>query len=216
MDKIVIIGGGGHAKVIISILKKLRSFDIVGYTDIENNGPILGIQFLGGDDILKDLLNKKVKNAVIGIGQIKRSQIRERAANYAISAGFKFPAIIAPTAMINEEVIINSGAVIMDGVVLNSGTNIGQFSIVNTKASIDHDCKIGNFVHVAPGVTLSGGVKVGNYTLIGAGSSVIQNVIIESNCIIGAGSAVMKNCVENSMYVGVPAKRFSRLKHSKE
>ena len=71
-NKIVVIGGGGHAKVVISILKKLGNYKVVGYTDIDNKGEILGVDYLGNDEILEKLfLNKNIKNAAIGIGQIK-------------------------------------------------------------------------------------------------------------------------------------------------
>lgn len=210
MDKIIIIGGGGHAKVIISILKRLNDFEITGYTDIQDNGSILGVAYLGADSILEDYVKKGVRNAVMGIGQLKDYKLRMNVARYAESLGFTFPVITAPTAVVNEDVEIGAGVVIMDGVVINPGTKIGQFSIVNTKASIDHDCKIGQFVHIAPGVTLSGSVRIKNFSLIGTGASVIQNVTIEENCIIGAGSTVMRNCSAGRTYIGTPAGRFKR------
>ncbi len=76
--------------------------------------------------------------------------------------------------------IIGKGTVIMDGVVINSGAKIGNFGIINTNCSIDHDCIIGNFVHIAPAVTLSGEVKDWDNVLIGTGSSVIQGIEIRT------------------------------------
>jgi len=210
MSKIVIIGGGGHSKVIISILKRINNYEPIGYTDRVDNGNILGIPYLGKDDRLKSLIKEGIQHAVLGIGQLRNYSMRFEISQYSQSLGFKFPPIIAPTAIINEDVYLDTGVVIMDGVIINPGTKIGTFSIINTKSSIDHDCHIGKFVHIAPGVTLSGSVVVKDFTLIGTGSSVIQNIIIEEKCIIGSGSAVVRNCTTGRTYIGVPAGRYTK------
>lgn len=212
MDKIVVIGGGGHAKVLISIVKRLENFEIIGYTDMQDNGRILGIPYLGNDDELTKLVEKGIKKAVFGIGQIKNYEIRRKIVLKVKSLGFNFPPICAPSAIINEGVLLGEGVVVMDGAVINSGTKIGDFSIVNTNASVDHDCEIEEFVHIAPGVTLSGDVHVHRFTLVGTGAAVIQGITIGEGCVIGAGSAVMRNCASNGLYIGSPAKRFSKVR----
>jgi len=80
-----------------------------------------------------------------------------------------------------------------------------NFSILNTRSSIDHDCNIGNFVHIAPGVTLSGGVRVGHRSLIGVGATLIQSTTVGSDCIIAAGAVVVTDCIKAGIYVGCPA-----------
>ncbi len=205
MDKIVIIGGGGHAKVVISILKKLNTFEIIGFTELEKKNSILGIEYLGQDEVLKELFNKGITNAAVGLGQIKSAEIRKKIFNFASNIGFKFPLIISPNSIVNEEVKIGDGTIVMDGVVINSGSEIGKFSIINTNSSIDHDCKIGSFTHIAPGVTLSGEVNIGDNVLIGTGANVIQQISITDFSIISAGSSVQKNINEKGIYRGVPA-----------
>jgi len=205
-EKIVIVGGGGHAKVIISIMKKLNNYDIVGYTDPLNNGEILGVPYLGNDDRLNSIFRDSVNNAVIGLGQIKSAEHRRKLVDISKSIGFNFPAIVSSDSKINEDVIFADGIVIMDGVVINSGTSIGEFSIINTNSSIDHDCKIGSFTHIAPGVTLSGEVTIGDNVLIGTGASVIHQIKIPDNTIISSGSSVQKNITKAGIYRGVPAK----------
>ena len=204
-EKIVIIGGGGHAKVIISIIKKLNDFDIVGYTELTNKNEILSIPYLGNDNILTDFYKKGISNAVLGLGQIKPSSHRRRLIASICKIGYSFPPVISPNSVINEEVNIGRGTVIMDGVIVNSGVNIGEFSIINTKASIDHDCNIGSFTHIAPGVTLSGEVKIGNDVLIGTGANIIQGISIIENSLISAGSSVQKDINKPGIYRGVPA-----------
>jgi len=210
-EKIAIVGGGGHAKVIISILKKLKKYEIVGYTDISNNGLILGIQFLGNDEKLQTLFDSGVQNAAIGLGQIKTAVHRRKIAALLKNIGFKIPAIISSNSIINEDVNFGNGTVVMDGVVINSGTSIGEFSIINTNSSIDHDCKIGSFTHIAPGVTLSGEVTIGDNVLIGTGASVIHQIKIPDNTIVSSGTSVQKNITKAGIYRGVPAKSLKEI-----
>ncbi len=210
MDKIIVLGGGGHAKVLISIIKRLNTFKILGYTDTRDNGLILEVPYLGTDYELEKLAKQGIKKAVIGIGQIKTYQLRQRVARNAQSLGFGFPPIISPSAIINEEVLLAEGVVVMDGVVINSGTKIGAFSIVNTNASVDHDCTVDEFVHIAPGVTLSGSVHVQRFTLIGTGAVVIQGISIGEGCVIGAGASIMRNCEPNGLYTVPPVRRISK------
>ena len=212
IEKIIVIGGGGHAKVIISILKKLGHFEVIGFTDKEKKKEILNIPYLGTDDILLDYFSSGIKNAVVGLGQIKSSSIRRKIVGLAKNIGYKFPSVVSPDSIVNENVVIGEGTVVMDGVVINSESIIGDFSIINTNSSIDHDCKIGSFVHIAPGVTLSGEVEIGDNVLIGTGANVIQGISICSDSLISAGSSVQNSITVPGIYRGLPAKLVKRLK----
>jgi len=205
MDRIIVLGGGGHGKVIISVLKKAALFDIHGYVDRENKGEVLGVSYLGDDSALPGLIDSGVGNAVIGVGQVKTSDVRRRIQAELSELGFAFPTVISPDAIINEGVIIGEGSVVMDGVVINVDTTIGRFCIVNTRASVDHDCKIGDFVHVAPGVVLNGGVEVGDGTLLGAGCCVMHYKRVGSDCLIGLGASVVADCPDRSVYRAAPS-----------
>jgi sugar O-acyltransferase (sialic acid O-acetyltransferase NeuD family) len=201
MNDIVVIGGGGHSKVVISILKKTGKYNIIGYTDIKNRGYILGVSFLGNDDecIMKN--NSEIKLCAIGIGQIKNVEFRKLIIQKYIKAGFKFPPIVSPQAIINENVAIDDGTVIMDGAVIQTGSIIEKYSIINTKASVDHDCKIGSYVHIAPGATISGNVRIGHDVFIGAGSTIIQDIQIGNNCIVAAAALVRKDIKDDYTFV---------------
>jgi len=213
MDKIIVIGGGGHAKVIISILKKLRAYEILGYVEKDNKGAILGVPYIGDDQELKKIIEtKKATLAVLGVGHITDYTRRVELYQQMTALGYTFPKIVSPHAIINDEVEIGDGTVVMDGVVVNSGARIGKGCIVNTRSSVDHDCEIGDFVHLAPGAILSGGVHVGSYTFIGAHATVINYKKIAEKCIIGAGAVVVRDCLESGTYVGVPARRV-KVKH---
>jgi len=208
MDKIVVIGGGGHAKVVISLLKKKLDYKICGYTDVVDKGSILDVPCLGDDSVLGDLLeHDEVSNVVIGIGDTGNASLRMSLIEKALRTGFSFPAIISPQAVVNEDVTFGEGTVVMDGVVVNSGTKIGRFAIINTHSSIDHDCVICDFVHIGPGATLCGGVTVGYNSLIGAGAVITQYRNISECCTIGAGAVVTSDCLQDGVYVGMKAQR---------
>ncbi len=206
--KIVVIGGGGHAKVVISILKKLDEYSIIGYTDPSDYGAVLSVPYLGSDAVLPGLLKENISLAALGIGQLTDATLRLKKSRELRLLGYEFPAIISPNSIVNEDVTIGRGTVVMDGVVINTGSRIGEFGIINTRCSIDHDCIIGNYVHVAPGVTLSGAVRVGNFTLLGTGASVIHSIKITNHCSIGAGAVVVRNCAESGTYLGLPAQKI--------
>ncbi len=211
MVDIVVIGGGGHAKVIVSILKKLKSYRILGYTDLENRGALLSVPFIGCDDKLTQLRCEYSRcTAVIGIGMLNDSGKLKRAEVFQLlkSLGFEMPPIVSPDALVNEEVKIGIGTVVMDGVVVNSGTSVGNGVILNTHCSVEHDCEIGSFTHIAPGAILSGGVVVGREVLVGANAVVCQNKLIGDGCVIGAGAVVTTDCTDSGTYVGVPARRI--------
>jgi sugar O-acyltransferase (sialic acid O-acetyltransferase NeuD family) len=208
MARIVVIGGGGHAKVVISVLKK-SGYDIFGYTDPEDKGDILGIQYLGNDDILSGLRGSHPECvAAIGLGKIDASGLRLTLLDKIASLGFEFPVMVSPCAVVNEEVLIGEGTVVFDGVVVNSGSEIGRACILNTNSTVEHDCRLGDNVHIAPGVTLSGGVTIGHNTMIGTGATIIHSVSICEGCLVGAGSTVVKDISVPGTYVGSPAKRI--------
>jgi len=210
MDEIVVVGGGGHVKVVISILRKLKGLRILGYTDLEDNGALLGISYLGTDRELSELARQpRALNAVLALGQIglgnPRHQLWERLQSSALS----FPLIVSPDAIVNEEVTGGEGAVVMDGAVINSGAAIGRGAIVNTNSTIEHDVTLADWVHVAPGATICGGVSIGRFSLVGAGATVTQGIQIAEGCIVGAGATVVQDLTDAGVYIGCPAHRIS-------
>ena len=208
MPEIVVVGGGGHAKGIISLLKRFPSYRLLGYTDLRDQGDILGIHYLGNDSQLA-VIQKKYRGclAVIGVGGVTISKVRNGIKQKLELLGYKLPAIISPTAVIGEEVLIGNGTVVFDGVVVNTGTRIGECVILNTHCTIDHDCVIGDFSHIAPGATLCGGVRVGQNSILSSGSIVIQYKTIGESCLVGAGATVVDDCCEPGLYLGTPARR---------
>jgi sugar O-acyltransferase (sialic acid O-acetyltransferase NeuD family) len=187
MKDIVMIGGGGHAKVVLTILKKLK-YNIIGYTDLVNCGTVLNTPYIGKDEELFNL-DRKPKLA-LGIGQLYKGKSRELLINKFLENDFIFETIISPDSTINIAVTIGQGTVVMDGAIIQTGTRIGDYSIINTNSSIDHDCKIGSYVHIAPGVTLCGEVSISDNCMVGTGSTIINNITISKEKFIKAGSLI--------------------------
>lgn len=207
IEKIVLIGGGGHCKVIISILKEIGKFEIIGISDSFKIGSsVLGIPVKFTDEDLPQLFKSGIKNAVIAIGSTGNPSKRIEIFKSITQIGFNLPVIISPHALISEEVEVGCGTVVMSGVIINSGTKIGRNCIINTGAIIDHDCSIGDYVHIAPGVSISGYVFIDSGSHIGTGASVIDNISIGNNSIIGAGAVVIGDIPSFCTAVGVPAK----------
>ncbi len=211
--KIVLIGGGGHCKVVISILKKLDNFKIAGIVDnYKAKSLISEIKIIGTDDDLRDIYKSDIQYALITVGSTKDNTKRYRLFNMAKEIGYKFPVIISPEAIVDEIVKIDEGTVIMPGSIINIDSSIGKNCIINTGSIIEHDCKIGNHCHIAPGVHISGEANIGGLTFIGIGATIIQEITIGKNVTIGAGSVVIKDIPDNIIAVGNPAKIVSNKK----
>ena len=198
---VIIIGKGGHAKVLTDLLQLLTR-QIIGYTATKysKEEEFCGIKCLGNDSVIEDYAPENIQlvNAVAAMPETKtRREIGERMRN----KGYQFATLIHPSAVVAKSVIIEEGAQIMAGSVIQSGTTIGIDSIINTNASIDHDCSIGRCVHIAPGVTMSGNVVVDDYAHIGTGTSIIQGIKIGKTSIIAAGSVVYTDIVENQKFI---------------
>jgi UDP-perosamine 4-acetyltransferase len=205
--KLILIGGGGHCKVVISILKKLKIFEIVGIVDnYKVESSIEGIKIIGIDNDLEDFFKRGIKNALITVGSIKNNSKRYKLFTLAKKIGYKFPIIVSPDAIVDSSVSIGEGTVIMPGSIINIDSSIGENCIINTGAIIEHDCKIGDHCHIAPGVHISGAVNIGELSFMGIGATIIQGITIGKNVTIGAGSVVINDIPDNVIAVGNPAK----------
>ena len=195
---IVIIGFGGHAKVVADSIEQTGEYRIVGYTDVEKRNS--NYHYIGSDDELIKLFQKGVKKAVIGLGYLGSSNMRDEIISFASNIGYEFPVICDPTAIIAKDVVVDEGTYIGKNVVINADSRVGKFCIINTGSIIEHENSIGDCSHISVGTILCGKVSVGHHAMIGAGATVIQCKIIGNNCIVGANSTVLSD-VENNMRV---------------
>ncbi|SFJ09501.1 acetyltransferase EpsM [Kaistella treverensis] len=197
MEKVIIIGGGGHAKVLIDCIESENKFEIISVLDDNPDlHEILNYKVLRRTE-LKSQNNVKI---ILGIGNnTTRKRIAEELSAEYITA-------VHPSAIISKYAKIGKGTVIFAGAVVNAGAVVGDHCIINTGAIIEHDCIIEDFVHISPNVALSGGVRICSGTHVGIGANVIQNISIGSNVTIGSGAVVIADIPDNCTAVGIPAK----------
>lgn len=210
-EKYVVLGAGGHAKIVLDILK-LNHREICGLTDagFQEGFTCMGYPVLGTDKVLSDLYQKGIKNAVMGIGHVGNPKIRNQLYEEVKQIGYVFPNVIHPKTVLAETVQVGEGNLFAAQCVLNSEVVIGNLCIINTASVVEHEVIIGNGVHVAPHATILGGAQIGDNTFVGAGSVIFQGVHIGSNCVIGAGSIVRKNVENNCVIVGNPGRLLKR------
>ena len=191
MNKIILIGGGGHCKSVIDVIEQEARFEISGIVDKPEllGSKILGYPVIGTDNDLENLA-KKYKNALITVGQIKSPLTRIKLYDLAVKVGFVLPQIISPNAYISKHSKIGKGTVIMHDVIINSSVSIGNNCIINTKALIEHDCSIDDHCHISTNVIINGGVRIGSKCFVGSNVTTNNNSIIKDNTFIKAGSLV--------------------------
>jgi len=209
MIRVVGLGAGGHAKVVLEILQLMGVYELVGLMDPRQemwNTEVLGTSVLGDDDLLPKLYKDGVRYAFIGLGTVGDTRPRRQLYERARAQGFEIIQAIHPQAILSPTAEIGHGSTIMAGVVINANTRLGDNVIVNTGAIIEHDCTIGNHVHIATGARLASTVHVGEGSHIGLGASVRQCIRIGRNAIVGAGAVVVDDVPDDVVVVGVPAR----------
>ena len=200
MQKVIIVGAGGHGKVIADIVMKCGA-EPVGFLDdgLKSGTKILGLPILGKTANIPGWAAQGCQFLLaIGSNQVRR----ELANRYRV----EYFTAIHPGAVIGAEVEIGAGTVIMAGAVVNPGARVGQHCILNTGCVVEHDNILEDFVHICPRAALAGTVKVGALTQIGVGACVRNNVSIACGCLIGAGAAVVSDITTPGTYAGVPAR----------
>lgn len=202
--RLLIIGAGGHGKVVADIANRLGNYVDIAFLDDDESITKVGNYLCEGTT---ERLKAESKQTEVFVA-IGNNVTRRRVLNMVEAEGFCVPTLIHPSAVIGEDVRIAIGTVIMAGTVINSGAEIGKGVIVNTSSSIDHDCVIEDYVHIAIGAHVAGTVHIGETTWIGAGAIVSNNISVTSGSVIGAGAVVIKDIIDSGTYVGIPAKRI--------
>lgn len=212
-ERIFVFGSSGHAKVVIDIIEKIGLFEIAFLVDddLSRKGEELsGYRVIGGKTEALDAARlSSIRYGIVAVGS---NSARARIADWLVSNGFHLATVIHPSAQIARGVDVLPGSALMAGVVVNSDTLIGENVIVNTGASVDHDCVVAKDVHIAPGATLCGGVTIGSGTLVGAGATIAPNLTIGNDVVIGAGATVVSDIPDFVTVVGTPARPLSQRK----
>jgi len=195
MNKVSIIGGSGHAKVIIDLAEVL-GYEIEKVYDLDlQKKTLLSYK-------IEHSFNDVKENTIVAIGNnsIRTKIIQEFQLN--------MHSMVHPKSTISKFAEIGYGTVVMAGVTVNAEARIGKHCILNTNCSVDHDCVIRDYVHISPNVGIAGNVEIGECTHIGIGSNIIQGIKIGNNCVIGAGSVIIRDVEDGAVIVGNPGRRI--------
>lgn len=197
-DALLVLGAGGHAKVVIDAARA-QGWSVYAAVDDNPNlwgHPIEGVPVLGSLETAAGWQGW----AIIGIG--------DNRARYAVSQRYalRWATLIHPTAWLSPSAKIGEGTLVAAGVVVQPAAQIGRHAILNTACSIDHDCVVGDWVHIAPGARLAGGVQVDEGALVGIGAAVLPNIRIGAWSVVGAGAVVTCEVPPHTVVVGVPAR----------
>ncbi len=199
--RLVIIGAGGHGKVVADIALK-NGYENVVFVDSSISGSSMGIPIIGDLSEIEKLVDDNTR-FIVAIGD---NSVRKRITN---DYNLPWETLIHPSAQIGGSVSVGAGSVIAAGAVINSSATVGAHCIVNTAAVVEHDDTICDFVHISPGAVLGGNVKIGECSHIGIGAVLRNNISICENCTVGAGAVVVKDIFREGVYIGVPARLLS-------
>lgn len=220
MERMIILGRGGHAASLVDALERQNLYEIAGYvvndageadtrdTDVRDaecrhTSNLPGkYPVLGGDDSLAQMFQSGIRHAAVGIGFLGESDLRERLWRTLKGIGFSLPVICDPSAVLAGNVSIGEGAFIGKGAIINVNAQVGRMCIINTGAIVEHDCQVGDFSHVSVGSVLCGGVQIGRSTFVGANATVIQGRRVGDGCIVAAGTTVRKDVEEHHVVFG--------------
>ena len=206
-QEVVIIGAGGHSKVVADIVLKNNDC-LIGFLD---DNIQIGTEIVEGYIVLDKIsgclhMQEEKKELLFNIA-IGDNYTREKIAN---TYRLKYYTAIHPTANIAIGTKVGEGTSVMANACINTNATVGKHCIINTGAIIEHDNFIGDYVHISPNAALGGSVKVGKCSHIGIGATVKNNINIAPDIIVGAGAAAVKNIRDKGNYIGVPAKKQNK------
>ncbi len=206
---IVGVGAGGHAKVLLEIVRARGELNPVALVD---SNPALagrmlfGVPVIGGDEELVRMRDQGVEHAFVGVGSTGDSRVRERIFEHLLALGFSIPRLVHPSAVVSPSAHLGRGVMIMAGAIVNAEAHLGDNVIVNSGAIVEHDCRVGDHAHLGPRASLAGGVTVGACAHVGIGAVVLQGLTVGARAIVGAGSVVLHDVPDGVTVFGVPAR----------
>lgn len=209
MIPVVGIGAGGHARVLIEILRLTGEFEPVFLLDNDpglEGKEVMGIRVMGDDSRLSQLRGEGIRHFFVGVGTVRDGSPRQRLYELAHSCGLQGIRIQHPSAIVSTSAVIGDGCCLMPGCVIGTGVMLGNNVIVNSGAVIDHDCIVEDHAHIATGACLASTVRVGMCAHVGVGASIRQCVNIGEFAVVGAGAAVIRDVAAHDVVTGVPAK----------
>ncbi len=200
--KIIIMGCGGHSKVLMEIIRMTDEYEIAGILDpvIEAGTVINGVTVIGDDSMLSELKARGIMNACIAVGSVKDNSRRKIVYESVRSSGLDLPCLVHPRAIVSAaDTELSEGVQVMAGAIIQTGSRINENTIINTGAVIEHDCVIGKNVHICPGAVVCGGSVIKDNAFVGAGAIIIQGLIIGEGAVVGAGAVVKRDLSDGEL-----------------
>lgn len=196
MKKLVLVGGGGHARACLDVIRAGGRFDVAGILDRPElvGADVLGVPVIGTDEDMPALVAKGMC-FLIAVGQIKSPEPRIRLYERLRELGAHLPVVVAPTAHVSPHAAIGEGSIVMHMVMVGPGVRIGANCIVNTRALVEHDAEVGDHCHLATGALVNGECRIGSGVFIGSGAVLRQGVRIGDRSIVGMGTVVRRDVV---------------------
>jgi len=201
-DSILILGAGGHAKVVLDALLR-QGLRRAGVEVADDGVALQGREFLGAP--VRALADCQARRFHVAIGA---AAARERAFGRLRGQGRVALSVLHTAASISPLAVLGEGVFVAAQAVVGPAAQLGEGVIVNHGAVVDHDCVVGAFSHIAPNATLGGGVTIGRRVLVGAGATLLPGVRVGDDTIIGAGALVARSIDAGGTWVGVPAVRM--------
>ena len=212
MKRLLLIGGGGHCASVADTVLVTGAYEAVSIVDNKPEPALFGcIPFIGTDDDLPRLYAEGYQYAFITLGSIGDTSKRERLYQMALDIGFTVPNIIDPTAIISDHSTLGSGVFIGKNAMVNARVTVQNCTIINTAATIEHDCQIGSFANISPSATLCGNVTIGFGSHIGAGAIIKQGITVGERAIVGMGGVVIEDIPAEVVAFGNPCREVRKV-----
>lgn len=207
LNKIVLIGGGGHCCSVIDVIEEENKFIIAGIVDKPEllGNKINDYKFIATDSDLPRLI-QEFEYFFITIGHIESNKIRVKMFDKIVSAGGKIPTIISPYSYVSKRAKLQDGTIVMHHAFVNANAFVGKNSIINTGSIIEHDANVGDNCHISTGALVNGNCSIKNDCFIGSGSVLMQGIVVGQGSLVGAGSIVLKDVTALSKVAGNPSR----------
>lgn len=209
LQGVVLIGGGGHCRSVIDVIEAQGTLPIAGIVEQPGFGEeaILGHPVLGTDDDLPRLA-REFSHALITVGQIRTSTVRQSLYRRCLELGFTMHTAISPLAHVSRHAAVGAGSVVMHFALVNAGAEVGANCILNTRALVEHDAVVGGHCHISTDAVLNGGARMGTGAFLGSGAHTREGVSIGSGCVVAMGESVLADVPDNTLLRGGKALRL--------
>lgn len=203
--RVVILGAGGHGKVVLEVLRRQNTADVVGFLDDDpriHGAQVSGAPIIGPIALLSDLADQGIEFFVPAIGD---NRVRAEKFRLGQELGLRPWDAIHPHTIVACDAAAGTGLQMLPGAIINPAARIGQNVVLNTGCIVEHDCRVEDHCFLGPGVALGGNVEIGEGCLLGVGAVVLPRCAVGPWCVVGAGAVVTKDVPAEQVVVGVPA-----------